>query len=158
MLRFPTISCSINRHQCKLLWLKSPPRKGRMDVGAGAEIKGSEQSRCKTPLGSLAWKGSYLTVPGTPQAPGAPAAPCPSLSLLSTGYLIILAGTCTQVQGSWPGVGARWAGRASWSVTGRSAVPILATEAGGRQLWAPCRAVALGLSFTKTLSLVIPGL
>ena len=75
MLRFPAISRSINGHQCKLLWLKPPPSKGRMDAGASAEIKGSERSHWKAPLGSLAWKGSFLTAPGAPGSPWALAAP-----------------------------------------------------------------------------------
>ena len=58
-----------------------------MDIAAGAEIKGSEQSHYKTPLGSLVRKESFLTAPGAPRAPGAPATPCPGMRLLSTGTL-----------------------------------------------------------------------
>ena len=77
MLRFPAINHSINRHQYKPLWLKSPPRKVRMYAGAGAEIKGSEQSHWKAPLGSLARKGTLVTAPGAPRTPWAPAAQKP---------------------------------------------------------------------------------
>ena len=115
MLRFPVINRSINRHQCKLLWLKSPPRKGRMDTGAGAEIKGSERSHWKAPLGSLAWKGSFLIAPGAPGSPWAPAAPSSAGGSWASPWLWSL--RC------WTWRQVHWAGRASWSVTGSSVVP-----------------------------------
>ena len=52
---FPAINRSINGHRGKKLWVKSP-RKGRVDTRAGAEIKGSERSGGKAPLGSPARK------------------------------------------------------------------------------------------------------
>ena len=125
-------SCRNHRLQAK--WLQSCP-------GMLAGKREFPQCSC----GSMCSRGlsSALLRPGAPAHWDSP---------------VILCGSRTRAQGNWPAVGARWAGRAGWSVTGRSAVPTLAEEAGGRQLWPPCRAGALGLSYTEVLSLAIPGL
>lgn len=81
------ISSHQTQHQqirCKPLWLKSP-RKGRVNAGAGAEIKGSERGRGEAALGSRARKGNFLTAPAAPRAPSASAAPRPEPRLLPTG-------------------------------------------------------------------------
>ena len=75
----------INGHWGKVPWLKSPPRKGRKDAEAGAEITGSKRSDCKAALGCWPEKGSFLSAPVVPCAPGASAAPCRGLGLLRTG-------------------------------------------------------------------------
>ena len=53
------------------LWVKSPPRKGRVDTRAGAEIKGSERSGVKAPQGSRAEKEVSFLLAG-PHALPAP--------------------------------------------------------------------------------------
>ena len=110
MLRFPAINHSINRHQYKPLWLKSPPRKVRMYAGAGAEIIGSEQSHWKAPLGSLARKGTLVTAPGAPRTPWAPAAPSSAGGSCLQGLPGSPRGIGAGVQGAGPGD--RCAGRA----------------------------------------------
>ena len=52
------------------LWVKSPPRKGRVDTRAGAEIKGSERSGGKVSLSSPARKRSFLSARAAPALPG----------------------------------------------------------------------------------------
>ena len=55
MLWFPAVNHGIKGHRCEPLWLKSSPRKGRMDAMVaylefgGAEIKGSERRGQRSP-------------------------------------------------------------------------------------------------------------
>ena len=57
-------------HQCKPLWPKSPPGKGRVDMRAGAEIWGSEQSSIKAPLGGGTKKEASSLLPRPHGLPG----------------------------------------------------------------------------------------
>ena len=120
MLRFPAISCSINGHQCKPLWLKSFPRKGRMEAGAGAEIKfwakplqsSPGQSGPKTKVPHCSWDPTRFPGPrstnsaGDSCLQGLPGSP---------------GGYGAGVQGSGPGQ-VCWESKASYSVTGSSVV------------------------------------
>ena len=125
------ISSRQSRHKrasVEPLWLKSSPRKGRMDTMVaylefgGAEIKGSER-RGKDRMGSGARKGSFLSVPAAPISPWAPATPrscrgsCPRRPASSPRGSEAPAGSAV------PGGGSRGVGGAGQSVTERSAAP-----------------------------------
>ena len=120
MLRFPAISHSINGHQCKPLWLKSLPRKGRMEAGQ-VQKSSSEQNPCKAPVGSLSPKRRFLTAPGTPHASWAPEAPSSPGGSCLQGLPSSPSRCGTGVQGSGPGQ-VCWVSKASCSVTGSSVV------------------------------------
>ena len=120
MLRFPAISCSINGHQCKPLWLKSLPRKGRMEAGQ-VQKSSSEQNPCKAPVGSLFPKWRFLTAPGTPRASWAPEAPSSAGGSCLQGLPSSPGGCGTGVRGAGPGQ-VYWESKDSCSVTGSSVV------------------------------------
>ena len=109
MLRFPAISHSINGHQCKPLWLKSLPRKGRMEAGQ-VQKSSSEQNPCKAPVGSLSPKRRFLTAPGTQRTSWAPEAPSSAGGSCLQGLPGSPRGLGAGVQGAGPGD--RCAGRA----------------------------------------------
>ena len=120
---FPAIHRSINGHRCKSFWVKSPPRKGRVDTRAGAEIKGSRRSSGKAPLGSPARKRSFLSARAAPHAPWAPVAPCPGRGSCRGRPPSSPRGSAARVGGSVPGGGSSWVCGAGLSVTERSGAP-----------------------------------
>ena len=121
---FPAINRSINRHRCvKSLWVKSPPRKGRVDTRAGAEIKGSERGGGKAPLGSPARKRSFLSACGAPRAPCAPAAPRPGRGSCQGRPPSSPRGSADRLGRSVPRGGFSWVCGAGLSVTERSGAP-----------------------------------
>ena len=85
MLWFPAINRSINRHRCKPVWPKCPPRKGRVDaenarLWAKPRQSSPGQSGGKTkfthgshgPTRSLSPGGASPGLPGSPGWSGAP--------------------------------------------------------------------------------------
>lgn len=121
MLRFPALSGSRNRHQCKPLWVNPLPRRGGWKQGQ-VQKSSSKRNPCKAPLGSLAPKRGFLTAPGAPRAPWAPEAPSSAAGSCLQGLPGSPGGCGTGVRGAGPGQ-VCWESRVSCSVTGSAVVP-----------------------------------